>query len=89
MTIGSVFSFSRPRHQGHMEDHVYKDMWQTTSIYHDNKRHVADHVNKPQQQKTCGRPRQQTMTAKDMSQTTSADHDIKIHVVYHVSRPRQ
>jgi hypothetical protein len=69
MTIGSVLLVIRPRQQGHVVDHVYKDMWQITS-----RRTCGRPYQQTMSTRTCGRPLQQATIAKDMWWTMSAYH---------------
>jgi hypothetical protein len=69
MTIGSGLLVGRPHHQGHVIDHVYKDMWKTTSARTHGRPHqhgnVVDHVS---------RPHQQGHVVDHVRRSTSSDH---------------
>jgi hypothetical protein len=80
MTVGSGLLVSRPRQQGHATDHIYKDMWQTTS---------ARTHGRPRQQtmstRTCGRPRQQTTSTRTCGRPCQQGH-VADHVSRHVNK---
>jgi hypothetical protein len=85
MTVGSGLLVIIPHQQGHVANHVYKEMWQTTST-----RTCGRPCQNTMSIWTCGRPCQQTTSTRTRGRPCQKIYISrpcqKRHLVHHVSK---